>query len=147
MTSYCNLADLITRYSEKELAQATDRTDAHPPAVDEDVIDAAIADASAEIDTYLESGGYRTPLVQAPALLRSIACQLARAGLYTDMQRRAVGDKAAHPAHEAAASARAMLQEIAEGTRRIPGLPRPAGADVFTDETAAALTRDIGRLL
>lgn len=119
--AYCTDTDLITRYGEYELTQLTDR--ARVGAIDGSVLDQAIADAGAEIDGYLATAGYPTPLVAAPYVLTRYACDLARWYLYDEVRPDAV--------QRGADQARNWLERIADGRYRLPGLA--------TDDTTAAV--------
>jgi len=81
MAVYCTQQELVTRYGETELIQLTDR-EALLGAIDTTVLNAAIADASAEIDAYLLDGGYALPLTNVPQTLLRHACQITRYYLY-----------------------------------------------------------------
>lgn len=78
---YCTQQDLVVRYGELELIQLTDR-EGLLGAIDSAVLNAALSDASAEIDGYLRDGGYALPLTQVPQTLTRHACQMARHYLY-----------------------------------------------------------------
>jgi phage gp36-like protein len=73
--SYCAKQDLIDRFGETELAQLTDRASA--AAINDDVLNQAIADADSQIDRKLR-GRYTVPVTPAPTELKPIACDLAR---------------------------------------------------------------------
>jgi len=76
--AYCTLADLIMQISESSLIDITYEItgeDGEVPAVDEDVSDAAIADADAEIDAYLY-GRYSVPIDPVPTIIRKISVDL-----------------------------------------------------------------------
>jgi phage gp36-like protein len=103
---YCTLDQLIDRFGETVLTQLTDRQDAGE--IDEAVLDAAIADASAEIDMYL-AGRYQLPLSSVPLPLSRMACLLVRDILATDS-----GSSDEHWQKQAEA-ARKTLKEIASG--------------------------------
>jgi phage gp36-like protein len=86
MSSYATVQQLINRFGEAELIQLTDRpTRADPEnagTIDADVIEQAIADADAEINSYLTA--YTLPLAVVPANLVRIACDITRYYLYDD---------------------------------------------------------------
>lgn len=79
--AYCVKADMVSRFSEVELIQLTDRDDLG--VINDTVLDLSIDDASAEIDGYL--GKYTLPLVTVPLSLTRISCDIARYYLYDDM--------------------------------------------------------------
>lgn len=80
--SYATQADLVTRFSEAELIQLTDRNPA-ATAIDTDVLQRAIEDADAEIDARLQAR-FTLPLATVPRLIVNIACDIARYRLYDD---------------------------------------------------------------
>lgn len=79
MAAYCTLDDLVARFSLDEIISAADRDGDGVP--DQGVVDAAIADASAEIDVRL-AARYRVPFTRATRILRNLACDLARYELF-----------------------------------------------------------------
>lgn len=78
---YASVHDMINRYGETEMIQLSDR--ANTGLVDVVVVEAKLADASAEIDAYLQ-GRYDLPIVDVPVLLTRIAADIARYHLYDD---------------------------------------------------------------
>lgn len=76
---YCTQQDLTDRFGSVELLQLADRD--HSGAVDAEVINGAIADADAEIDSYL-AGRYALPLATVPPILVRRACEITRFYLY-----------------------------------------------------------------
>lgn len=79
--NYCSQQDLTERFSATELAQAAPDGNGGIDAVK---VAAAISDADGEIDGYLASGGYATPLSTVPAIIKGYACDIARYRLYDD---------------------------------------------------------------
>ena len=80
--SYCTVADMTARFGEIELAQLTDLDDRET--VNAVTVQAAITDASGEIDSYL-AGRYALPISDAlPDMLRAGCMDLARYRLYDD---------------------------------------------------------------
>lgn len=79
--SYCTPQDLIDRFGEAELIQRTDRADA--AVIVAPVLNRAISDADAEIDSYLTA--YPLPLTSVPANLVRIACDITRYYLHGDV--------------------------------------------------------------
>jgi len=78
---YATQADLETRYGATEVLQLADRN--ADDTADTGVIDAALADASHEIDGYL-AVRYTLPLSETPALLTRLCCDIARYRLWSD---------------------------------------------------------------
>lgn len=85
MPAYAIAQDLQDRYPEQDLIQLTD-----PDGVVLDVgrLDRALADASDEIDGYLQ-GRYQLPLAEVPKHLKLLACDIA---LYRLLVLRPLGD-------------------------------------------------------
>ena len=79
--TYATQADLIDRFGETELAQRTNRVDGLT--IDTVVLARALADADAEIDSYL-AVRYTLPLASTPVLLVRMAGDIARYRLYDD---------------------------------------------------------------
>lgn len=78
---YCALSDLQARFGPDEVARISDRAVPRKGAADSAVVDAAIAQADAEIDGYL--GVVITlPLVGVPELVKNISCVIARYRLH-----------------------------------------------------------------
>lgn len=73
---YCTLQNLIDRFGDVELKQLT----GGGAAIDEVVVNRAIDDAEAEINSYLLA--YTLPLVSVPANFELMACDLVRFYLY-----------------------------------------------------------------
>lgn len=80
--AYCTVAEMTARFGEIELAQLTDLEDRET--VNEATVQAAITDASGEIDSYI-GGRYALPMTDAvPDMLRAGCMDLARYRLYDD---------------------------------------------------------------
>lgn len=102
--AYCTLQDLITRFGRDELEQlASDGAGG----IDGSRVARACEDASGEIDGYVASGGYTTPLKPVPRVIASYAADIARYRLY-DHQ----ADEAAEKRYEAAVK---FLRAVADG--------------------------------
>ena len=80
--TYATQPDLVTRFSERELIQLTDR-DNVLNAIDAAVLAGALLDADSEIDAYLQPR-YTLPLASVPRVLVNIACDITRYRLYDD---------------------------------------------------------------
>lgn len=112
--AYLLVSDLITRFGAEELAQLADRgqprlvtvdlltaaaagddmagwspADSEATAATLVVLGQAIADAESAIDGYLASR-YATPLATPPAVVKRLACDIARYYLYDDHATEAV---------------------------------------------------------
>jgi phage gp36-like protein len=72
---YAQPSDMIARYPNRDLVQLTNE-DPTQQVVDDSVLQQALADASAEIDGYLESR-FTLPLSDAPAVLARLTCDIA----------------------------------------------------------------------
>ncbi len=81
--NYATKQNMIDRFAQSELIQLTDRAQPPTGAIDDTVLNAALADANAEIDGYL-MGVYQLPLPTVPANLVILACDIARYKLYDD---------------------------------------------------------------
>lgn len=75
MAVYATAQDMIDRFEERELVQLTDRHDTG--AIDSVVLEGALGDADAKIDSYLV-GRYALPLAAVPKPLKLFACDIAR---------------------------------------------------------------------
>lgn len=123
---YASLDDLKARIPPDELLEIADR-DASG-AVDGNVINAALADASEEIDSYLRSR-YDLPLPTQPPVLVGVACTIARYRLHMH----------AKPEHVQADYDRAIatLRDYAKGVAALDiggtEAPADAGAVSVTD--------------
>ncbi len=79
--TYATQQDLIDRYGEEELLQLTDR--ANTGSIVAAVVNKALADADAEIDSYL-AARYALPLATVPEVVVRLASDMARFYLYDD---------------------------------------------------------------
>lgn len=110
--AYCTMTDLQSTYGAERIAAWS--------AVDAERAEKAIADASAEIDGYLLSGGYTVPLAGTPATIKKYCVDIACASLIisTGMLENDPGGKAVV---EQADIARRYLDKVAQGKYKIPG--------------------------
>jgi len=72
---YAEPSDMIARYPNRDLVQLTNE-DPTQTVVDQTVLQLALADASSEIDGYLESR-FALPLTDPPAVLARLTCDIA----------------------------------------------------------------------
>lgn len=98
--AYATRADLEDRYGADELAQRESMLPAGAVA-------GALADADAEIDSYLATR-YTLPLASVPSLLKRLACAIARYNL--------LGEAASDRARADYEDARRMLAGLANGS-------------------------------
>lgn len=135
---YATQQNLIDRFGEPELIQLTDR--AQTGAIDAAVLDQAIADADAEINSYLTA--YSLPLLVVPANLVRVACDIARYYLYDDQMVESVKQRYDN--------AIAWLKLVAAGKIVLPAdatgeLPEPTSNDVeFTAADTVFNTNTLG---
>lgn len=81
MPAYATVTDMITRFGETEMIRLTTPSGADMDAVVCEKAEAALADASAQIDTYLRKR-YMVPLDLVPPEIGRACCILARYDLY-----------------------------------------------------------------
>ncbi|SFK92267.1 Mu-like prophage protein gp36 [Nitrosomonas aestuarii] len=103
--AYCTQQDMVDRFGNNDLVELTDRTQLGE--IDVAVLNAAIADATGDIDMYL-SIRYTLPLAVVPAVLTRLCCDIALFYLHGSTVTDAVSDR-----HGAAID---LLQSIAKGT-------------------------------
>lgn len=110
--AYCTIGDLQGAYGADRIA-GWSRYNA-------ETAEKAAADASAEIDGYLLSGGYAVPLPGAPETVKKYCVDIACANLVIS-----AGVLRDDPGGEAVVNqakiARRYLEKVAEGKFRIPG--------------------------
>lgn len=119
--TYATQTDLVDRFGELELAQLTDR--ATGAVVDTVVLGRALADADAEIDSYLATR-YTLPLASTPVVLTRLACDMTRYRLYDDGMPDTVRQR-----YEDAVS---LLKRMAKGDVLLVGMAEVAVAGVDT---------------
>lgn len=107
--TYCANGDLTKRFGD-EITQLVDRD--NDGVDDSGVLDTALADADAEINGYLQGGGYALPLSETPDLVKAIACDIARYKLWDDRAPEEVRKR-----YEAAV---AKLKDVARGLIKLP---------------------------
>ncbi len=106
---YAQPSDMIARYPNRDLVQLTNE-DPTQTAVNQTVLQQALADASAEIDGYLESR-FTLPLSDPPAVLARLACDIA---MYRLQALRPLHDLA--EARQRYEDACALLMHVADGS-------------------------------
>lgn len=134
---YALATDMENRLDPHHLIELADENRDGSP--DTDVLEAAIQDADALIDSYLATR-YVTPIQPTPPLLRKLSLDLAVTALFA--RRR----ESASPSHaERAKNALALLAALARGDILIPGLGESAmkrPIDSTTSGTAKQFSRD-----
>lgn len=119
--TYATRADLEDRYGTDELQQRESMLPAGAVA-------GALADADAEIDSYLATR-YTLPLASVPSLLKRLACSIARYSL--------LGDAASDRARTDYEDARRMLVGLSNGSVTLglatPVVGDPAGGGIAYD--------------
>lgn len=109
---YCNLIDIKRMVDEAELISLTDDEDSGD--VVSSVVDAAISDADAMIDTYL-AGKYTVPISPTPSIIRKLSVDIA---LYNLFSRRGRVSEATEQRYKDAVS---MLRDVSKGNAAITG--------------------------
>lgn len=115
---YAVAQELIDRFGEREMLQLTNPEDPRNGAIDAFVIDTAIADADARIDSYIGQR-YSLPLASVPASIKDACMHLARYNLY--------GNQKPEWVKERANDTIAWLKDIATGKAGL-GLPEEPSA-------------------
>jgi phage gp36-like protein len=115
--AYCTITDLYGAYGQDRITSWS--------RLNPDVVDKAINDASAEIDSYLFSGGYAIPLPGAPKSITKYCIDIASANL---LVRHGVfkDDAGGQAVLDESKKAIRFLEKVAKGEFRIPGFT-PAG--------------------
>lgn len=103
---YATAQDMIDRYGLPHMVQLSDVNMPLTGAVVNTVVEARLADASAEIDGYL-AGRMATPVAAPPAMLRLLCCRIAHALL--------VGADISEADQADLKDARAYLRDVAAG--------------------------------
>jgi phage gp36-like protein len=132
--AYCTQSDMEARYGTAEVLQLTDRLNTGE--VDTEVLDLAIADATAEIDAYL-AGRYALPLTSVPVVLTRLCGDIARYRLWENGATDEVRDRYRDAVR--------LLEQIAKGTVTLgiaPAPEAPAGGGVSHFSPDRLMTRD-----
>jgi phage gp36-like protein len=144
--AYAVAQDMVTRFGQAEMLRLTAPEGQPLDVIDLDAVNAALADASAVIDSYLRRR-YATPVTPVPQELTRACCILARFDL-------AHGD-ATNPTAQMSVARRetiAWLGELRDGTVLLAdatpaggqsfGQVRDAGCPVFGDPGADSFATD-----
>ena len=131
--TYATQQDLIDRFGETELVQLSNR--AGGATVDATVVDRALADADAEIDSYL-AARYTLPLSPVPEVVARLAADMARFYLFDDRATEQVSkryDNAVKLLRSIASGAASIGVDSADAQPAIDGGPSADANDrVFT---------------
>ncbi|MCC6195714.1 MAG: DUF1320 domain-containing protein [Burkholderiales bacterium] len=128
--AYAVQADLETRFGAQEIAQLTDRDGG--VFADAAVVDRALSDAQALIDSYL-AARYPLPLAPVPDVINRMCCDIARYYLHEDRVTEQVRQR-----YEDCVS---LLQAIARGVAELSlagggAPPAPSGGSVVVSAPA-----------
>lgn len=136
--AYCTQSDIEKQLPQEELVQLTDDDGDGLP--DTGVVDEAIAEADAEIDSYL-AARYSLPLASVPVLLKKLSVDIAIWNLYS---RRAVDEPVRKERYQAAVK---LLQAIAEGRASLGVDPEPGcgGQEILKSRSSSDRTFTIGK--
>lgn len=132
---YCTLQDLDRRIGTAKLLDLTDRGEVATGQIDTAVVDEAIADACAVIDSYV-GVKYAVPMTDVPPIVEDLAKSIAIYKLHTYLP-----DAKVEKDYE---DAMAMLKAIAEGKARLP-LPGASSGEVKSTGTTGARVTDRDR--
>ncbi len=135
--AYCTESDIQKQLSPEQLIELTDDDGNDLP--DSGVIEQAIADADAEIDSYL-AGRYTVPVSPVPAVIRKLSVDIAIWNLYS---RRTVTDENRKERYKAAID---LLKLVSEGKAAL-GADEPAAGDqqIKAGRTVGDRTFTIGK--
>lgn len=125
---YASAQDMKDRYPDKDLRELTDENAA---VVNDAALDLALADASAEIDSYLQ-GRYALPLAAVPPAFLRFACEIAFYQLMKSRPTAMVED-----AKNRYDKAIAFLRDVGRGTL---ALVMPAGDTAAQDTSPTIVT-------
>lgn len=123
--AYCTKDDILAQISEGQLIELTD--DAGTGEVDDAKVSRAIADASAEIDSYARTL-YPVPLDPVPDRVRAVAVDIT---LFNLFKRRLQAMAPDHPRRAAYKDAVAWLDRLARGVATLgASAPAQSAADL-----------------
>lgn len=119
---YAVRQDMTDRFGEQELLQLTDKADPPAGAINDTVLNGALADADGVIDSHLVAR-YTLPLASVPKILKRYACDIARYFLWED--------SASEPVVRAYKDAIKFLEAVAKGAASlgIDGANQPVATD------------------
>lgn len=140
--TYATLQDLIERFGETELIQLTDRVNRPVTTIDPVVVERALSDAQAEIDSYIGKVA-KLPVAKVPPILTKRAADMARYFLFGS---KAEKDGEVERGYK---EALAWLRDVSKGVVQMDfgGVvaPAPATSGVSFIAPARRFTRDSQR--
>lgn len=134
--TYATQQDLVDRFGQQELAQLTDPLAG--TVIDAVQVGRALADADAEIDTYL-AGRYALPLATTPTVLVRLAADIARYRLWDR--------NAPELVRERYAAAIKLLTQISSGAATLGTAEQPPAAPGGVAVAVVAPARQFSREL
>ena len=133
--TYATEVNLVTRFGAQEITANADRD--QDGEIDETVIAAALEDADNEINAAI-GRRYATPVAPVPEILVTIACDIARARLFTSEAPEVVRDNVK--------TARALLRQIGDGDMQLdapaPSANSASAGEVLTEMAEKRFTRE-----
>ncbi|MAI62414.1 MAG: hypothetical protein CBB87_08055 [Micavibrio sp. TMED27] len=133
---YATKVEMLQRYQENELIQLTDNIEPYTYQINDDVLNTALADATAEINLHV-SGRYKLPLNPTPDALENICCVIA----FYKLNRRGNTDAERQDYEDALK----FLRSIAEGKTLLDQggqEPKSAAANVDYDDSERFFSRN-----
>ena len=140
MPTYASQADMVSRFGESEMVEATALNDPETTEIVASVLADALADADAEINSYLATR-YSLPLADVPRILLPVACDIARYRLWKEKASESVGER-----HRAAI---AFLKDVSAGraalgiTTEQDATPAPTGGVQISEACNRITHRDL----
>ncbi|MBH8566718.1 DUF1320 domain-containing protein [Nostoc sp. CENA67] len=111
--SYATVADMVAAFSEQEILELSNIDYPDATTINEDVVNRAIGDAQAQLDSYLATR-YKVPLVVIPPVIRNYTCDVARYLLDKDKPREEVTRRRDLVFY--------YLKDLAAGKASLPGI-------------------------
>ncbi|MCC5644786.1 DUF1320 domain-containing protein [Nostoc sp. CHAB 5824] len=110
---YATAADMTAAFSEQEILELSNIDYPDNTTINEDVVNRAIEDAQAQLDSYL-AVRYKVPIVTVPTVLRNYTCDVARYILDKDKPREEVSRRRDLVFY--------YLKDLAAGKASLPGI-------------------------
>lgn len=113
MNTYAIVADMVAAFSEQEILELSNIDYPDATVINEDVVNRAIEDAQAQLDSYLATR-YKVPLAVVPTVIRNYTCDVARYLLDKDKPREEVTRRRDLVFY--------YLKDLAAGKASLPGI-------------------------